>query len=113
MGYATEASEALLAFGFDKLELHRVIATCDVGNASSARVLEKIGMRREAQFREDAWIRGVWRDSYLYAILEEEWRAVSREKNRWKYRRRWAKLWQPLGLGTLLTIAGAVAISNR
>lgn len=48
-----------------------------------------------------------------YKLLEEEWKAVNREKNRWKYRRKWAKLWQPLGLGTLLTIAGAVAISNR
>ena len=74
-GYATEAAEALLAFGFDKLDLHRVMATCDVGNAASARVLEKIGMRREAHFREDSWVRGAWRDSYLYAILEEEWRA--------------------------------------
>jgi ribosomal-protein-alanine N-acetyltransferase len=73
-GYATEVAEALLAFGFDRLALHRIIATCDVGNAASARVLEKVGMRREAYFREDSWIRGVWRDSYLYAVLEDEWR---------------------------------------
>ncbi len=74
-GYATEVAEALLTFGFDRLTLHRIVATCDVGNAASARVLEKVGMRREAHLREDSLIRGVWRDSYLYAILEDEWRA--------------------------------------
>lgn len=74
-GYATEAAVALLEFGFGRLGLHRIVATCDVDNAASARVLEKIGMRREAAFREDSLMRGDWRDSYLYAILEDEWRA--------------------------------------
>jgi [ribosomal protein S5]-alanine N-acetyltransferase len=73
-GYATEAARALLAFGFDTLRLHRVAATCDIGNIASARVLEKIGMRREAQFREDTLLRGHWRDSYLYAVLEDDGR---------------------------------------
>ncbi len=73
-GYATEASRALLAFGFGQLGLHRMAATCDTGNAASAKVLEKIGMRREAHLREDTLLRGQWRDSYLYAILEDEWK---------------------------------------
>lgn len=34
-------------------------------------------MRREATFHSDLQIRGRWRDTYLYAILEEEWRARS------------------------------------
>ena len=73
-GYATEAAEAVLAFGFDVLNNHRIVATCDTENLASARVLEKLGMRREAHFREDARLRGRWRDSYLYAVLEQEWR---------------------------------------
>jgi RimJ/RimL family protein N-acetyltransferase len=72
-GYATEAAAAIVGFGFGKLGLHRVFATCDTGNAASARVLEKVGMRREAHFRRDSIIRGEWRDSYLYAVLEDEW----------------------------------------
>jgi RimJ/RimL family protein N-acetyltransferase len=36
--------------------------------------MEKLGMRREALFRKDVLQKGEWRDSYLYAILEEDWR---------------------------------------
>jgi [ribosomal protein S5]-alanine N-acetyltransferase len=73
-GYATEATRALLEFGFERLALRRIWATCDVENHASARVLEKIGMRREGQLRQNVRRRGEWRDSYLYAILEPEWR---------------------------------------
>jgi RimJ/RimL family protein N-acetyltransferase len=73
-GYATEATRALLTFGFQSLALHRIWATCDVENSMSARVLDKIGMRREGELRHAVRRRGEWRDSYLYAILEPEWR---------------------------------------
>lgn len=73
-GYATEGARAILTFGFGELKMHRIIATCDVRNVASAHVLEKLGMRREGHFLKDAFMRGSWRDSYLYAILEEEWK---------------------------------------
>lgn len=72
-GYATEAARLVLGFGFETLRLHRIEATCSPENAASVRVLEKIGMRREGHFREHVLAHGLWRDSYLYAILEEEW----------------------------------------
>lgn len=71
-GYATEAARALLEFGFRELKLHRVIATCDIANPASARVMEKLGMRREGHLRKNSLMKGTWRDSWLYAILEEE-----------------------------------------
>jgi ribosomal-protein-alanine N-acetyltransferase len=71
-GLATEAARALLTFGFGQFGLHRIFATCSPHNAASARVLEKIGMRREGHLREHKWHRGIWRDSFLYAILEHE-----------------------------------------
>ncbi len=74
-GYATEVARALLNFGFRQLGRHRIYATCDVRNIASARVMEKVGMRREAHFHLDVWLRDHWRDSFLYAILEQEWRA--------------------------------------
>jgi RimJ/RimL family protein N-acetyltransferase len=85
-GYATEAAQALLGFGFNKLKLHRVFATCDANNVASAHVMEKIGMRQEGHFRENEWVKGRWRDSLLYAILDHEWarlksRAVSQFMN--------------------------------
>jgi len=72
-GYGTEAASVLIALGFEQLGLHRIFATCDARNLASARVLEKAGMRREGHLRHDEWLRGEWRDTYLYAILEHQW----------------------------------------
>jgi RimJ/RimL family protein N-acetyltransferase len=74
-GYATEAGRGLLVFGFQPGGLHRILATCDPANAGSARVLEKIGMRREGHLREHVWAKRRWRDSLLSAVLQREWRA--------------------------------------
>ena len=72
-GYATEAARAVLRLAFEKLGLHRMVATCDPRNTASYRVMEKLGMRREAHHVKDVQIRGEWCDEYFYAILEEEW----------------------------------------
>jgi len=72
-GYATEGARALLQLAFSNLKLHRVWATCDVRNHASRRVMEKLGMRREGHFKKDVLQKGEWRDSYLYAVLAEEW----------------------------------------
>jgi RimJ/RimL family protein N-acetyltransferase len=72
-GYATEGTRALLNLAFSRLNLHRVWAACDVRNYASFRVMEKLGMRREGSFKQDVMQKGQWRDSYLYAVLEEEW----------------------------------------
>lgn len=74
-GYATEATRAVLQRAFTVLNLHRVWATCDVRNTGSWRVMEKAGMRREAHFRRDSLQKGEWRDSYVYAILEDDYKA--------------------------------------
>jgi len=72
-GYMAEAGRAVLDAAFRQVGLHRVWATCDPRNRASYRVMEKLGMRREAHFRKDVMEKGEWRDSYLYAILAEEW----------------------------------------
>jgi RimJ/RimL family protein N-acetyltransferase len=77
-GYATETARGLIKFGFEKLDLHRLFATCDPENLASAHVLEKSGMKREAHLREHKWSKGKWRDSYLYAILEQEWKQLKK-----------------------------------
>jgi [ribosomal protein S5]-alanine N-acetyltransferase len=75
-GYMTEAARAVLDAAFRQLGLHRVWATCDTRNRASYRVMEKLGMRREAHFCKDVMEKGEWRDSYLYAVLAEEWLAT-------------------------------------
>jgi [ribosomal protein S5]-alanine N-acetyltransferase len=73
-GFATEAARGLIQCGFTELNLHRVVAECIVENIASMRVLEKLGMRREGHFRKNLLKAGQWRDTYLYALLREEWR---------------------------------------
>ncbi len=72
-GYATEASRPLLDFAFGPLGLHRVIGRLEPRNTGSARVLEKLGMRREAHLVENEWIKGEWQSELVYAILAREW----------------------------------------
>ncbi len=74
-GYATEASAAMLELGFRRLGLHRVWGQCHAQNAASARVMEKLGMTYEGTLREDVWLRGSYRSSQVYGMLEDEYRA--------------------------------------
>lgn len=74
-GLATEAATAMLDAGFAAMNLHRVVATCNVRNRGSWGVMRKLGMRREGRFLRDRMIKGAWRDTYLYALLSEEWAA--------------------------------------
>jgi RimJ/RimL family protein N-acetyltransferase len=74
-GYAFEAVEQVLQYLFNTLELHRVQADCDTRNLSSVRLMERLGMRREAHTIESAWYKGEWTDEYWYAILRREWLA--------------------------------------
>lgn len=68
-GYGSEAAGAVLGFALDGLRLHKVAATCDPENVASARVLAKIGMRREGYLRQHLLIRGQWRDRLLFAAV--------------------------------------------
>jgi RimJ/RimL family protein N-acetyltransferase len=72
-GYATEAAVALLDLAFKDGEIHRVMARCDARNTASAKLMERLGMRREAHFREHALFKGAWDEEFVYAILETEW----------------------------------------
>ena len=72
-GYATEASRAMLALGFDGLGLHRVIARLDSRNAASANVLRRLGMRQEAHLVQNEWFKGEWTDELDFAMLATEW----------------------------------------
>jgi len=78
-GYGTEVAEALLRFGFDELNLHRITAECDAKNHGSYRIMEKIGMRREGLFIASRPANKVtdqpYSDGLLYAMLKEEWEA--------------------------------------
>ena len=71
-GYASEATQAVLDYLFHELDMHRVVADCDVENAHSIRLLERLGFRREAHHLESYWTGEQWCDEYVYALLERE-----------------------------------------
>jgi RimJ/RimL family protein N-acetyltransferase len=74
-GFATEAARELLVLAFADLGMHRVFAQLDPRNTASAKLCERLGMRREAHFRQDIWFKGEWGDTAIYALLAAEWRA--------------------------------------
>ena len=71
-GFAREAASAVMSFGFESLQMHRIFAHVHAGNIASQRVLEKIGMRHEGRSREHArkWDRFV--DLENYGVLAGE-----------------------------------------
>lgn len=77
-GYATEATRAMVAYGFRQLSAHRIIAHCNPANIASWRVLEKTGLTKEGHFRKDVYFRKhsdgrpKWSDTYEYAVLESD-----------------------------------------
>jgi RimJ/RimL family protein N-acetyltransferase len=75
-GLATEAARVMLRMGFDGLGLHRIIGRCDARNHSSARLMERVGMRREAHFLHNEIFKGEWADELVYAMLEHEWKEL-------------------------------------
>ena len=73
-GFGTEAARALLRICFEGLGLRRVTANCFAANEPSWRLMESIGMRREAHNVRDSLHRsGDWMDGFTYALLAEDW----------------------------------------
>jgi len=80
-GYATEAAVAVINLGFGHFNLHRIYGRCDARNERSWRLMERLGMRREAHFREHALFKGEWDEEFYYALLSREWADLRREAN--------------------------------
>ncbi|BBD62827.1 GCN5-related N-acetyltransferase (plasmid) [Nostoc sp. HK-01] len=72
-GYATQAAQVLLNYGFTQRNLHRITSICDTRNTASYMLMERLGMRREGHLKQSQLIKGVWQDEYIYALLRKEW----------------------------------------
>jgi [ribosomal protein S5]-alanine N-acetyltransferase len=71
-GLMPEAARALVAFGFTEHALHRVFLECDPRNLGAIRLAEKLGMRREGDLRQHAFIKGEWCDSTFFGLLASD-----------------------------------------
>ena len=74
-GFAFEATQALMQHAFANFPLHRIVADIDTRNPESAAMAEKLGMRREGEFKDAEFFKGDWCDMWLYAILKSEFHA--------------------------------------
>jgi RimJ/RimL family protein N-acetyltransferase len=73
-GYAFEATHALMEYIFKNFPIHRIIANIDTRNPESAKLAEKLGMRREGEFKDSEFFKGDWCSMWLYAILRDEFK---------------------------------------
>jgi RimJ/RimL family protein N-acetyltransferase len=65
----------MLRLGFEEIGLHRIVAGCDSRNTASLRVMDRLGMRREAEFVESEYLKGEWVGEIVCAMRVHEWRA--------------------------------------
>jgi RimJ/RimL family protein N-acetyltransferase len=76
-GYATEAAKAIIEYGFAELKAHKIIAHCNPKNIASWKLLERAGMKREGELKQNVYFRKdekgepIWQDTYEYGILAE------------------------------------------
>jgi RimJ/RimL family protein N-acetyltransferase len=63
-----------MLWAFEAFALGRVYARCDAENVASWRVMEKLGIRREAHLRAHRLLRGQRRDEFFYGTLRDELR---------------------------------------
>ena len=85
LGYATEATRAVLDLCVAIWQPHRFVLRMDARNASSAGVARRLGFTLEAHFRENEFVKGEWTDEWYFALLARDWPTTS----------------TPVGLGSL------------
>ena len=73
-GYCSEAAKTMVDYLFLSKDIARVQAHTDVRNVAPQRVLEKAGSKKEGVVRNSKFVKGEWRDRYLFSILREEWK---------------------------------------
>ena len=74
-GVGQAALELLIAFGFERLGLHKLWLVHYADNARMRHIADKLGFRQEGVLRDEYFHRGTWHDMVRHALLEHEWRA--------------------------------------
>ncbi len=75
-GIMTEAIGALLHFGFEVRNLHRVEARVRLGNEASMRLLLRLGFQEEGHLRECLFLNNHFFDVKIFSLLQSEyWKA--------------------------------------
>jgi len=80
-GYMGEALAALFDLAFDHFRIHRLFARCDGRNHNSIKLMQRLGMRLEAHYREHALFQGEWDEELHFAILDREWQRSTKVRD--------------------------------
>jgi ribosomal-protein-alanine N-acetyltransferase len=72
-GYMTEAGQRLIAYAFDELNLHRIMASYLPHNHRSANVLKRLGFQIEGIARDYLFINGQWQDHVMTSLINPHW----------------------------------------
>lgn len=72
-GIVTEAVRATIDYAFSAADVIKVEAGCLKVNAGSVRVMEKVGMTKEAEFIKHMYYNGELHDRLDYRMLKEDW----------------------------------------
>ena len=73
-GLATEATKAVIACGFEKMNLHRVQICTKTINGPSKRVIEKCGLTYEGTLRDYFYMDGEYVGRLYFSMLKSEWK---------------------------------------
>lgn len=76
-GLCTEATRAVVGFGFAALGLHKVMVGCFEEKDASRRVIEKVGFRFLSVRPEHSFREGRWWSHRDYELTVDEWRATT------------------------------------
>ncbi|KKC35483.1 hypothetical protein WH87_15500 [Devosia epidermidihirudinis] len=80
-GYTAEAIAAVFDLAFGHFRIHRVFARSDGRNHHSIKLMQQLGLRLEAHYREHALFQGEWDEELHFAILDREWQRSSKVKD--------------------------------
>lgn len=72
-GFATEATKAVIEYGFDKINLHKIQISHKSINIPSKRVIEKCGFVYEGTLRDFFYVKDEYLDRLYYSILRDEY----------------------------------------
>jgi [ribosomal protein S5]-alanine N-acetyltransferase len=80
-GFMTEAVKLLVDYLFESKNIERVDADTDLENFGSQKVLERNGFKKEGILRKHGFVKGLFRDDFLYSLIREDWKASKKTGN--------------------------------
>ncbi len=75
-GYGTEATKTVVDYGFNSLNLHRIMLTVSAPNLVGVKACLKAGFQQEGVLREDSYRDGAYHDAIAMSILRSEWELI-------------------------------------